>query len=113
MPKIPKRRPARDARIEAMQMLGRWASLARGHVVLGGGCACGVGGMALRVEEFEQQILDFLGTKYSAARSSHGSLPALLRVIASEPAGERGESLGLLDDLKRTLDSFDELHRSG
>lgn len=95
-----------------MQLLGKWASLARGHVLLGGGCSCGLGGASLRVEEFEQQILDFLGTKYSAARSAKGSLSALLRAVAAEPPGERSDSLALLDDLGRTLESFDELHRS-
>ena len=128
MRKVTKRAAPRDPRIEAMQLLGKWASLAQGHVLIGGSCSCGVGGGNLRVEEFEQQILDFLGAKYSAGgngavarlmreRAGYetgkaGSLPALLRAIAAEPQEAGRESVALLADLKRTLESFDELHRS-
>jgi len=81
-------------------------------VLIGAGCACGAGG-SLRVAEFEQQILDYLAGKHGAARN-FDSLQALLRSIATQPpAGEDpGPGLSLLDDLKRTLDSFDELHRT-
>jgi len=112
-----------------MQLLGQWTSLGQAHVLLGGGCSCGLAAGSLRLEEFEQQILDFLHDKYRASGSGtvtdllreragyapakSGSVAALLRAIAGEPAGERtGEWLPLLADLKRTLDSFDELHRS-
>jgi hypothetical protein len=123
--KVTKRRPPRDARLEAMQLLGKWASLARGHVLVGGSCSCGLAGGNLRVEGFEQQILDFLATKYGAAGNAGvtrllrecagyeparaGSLAALLRAIAARP--DAPQWLALLGDLKRTLDSFDELHR--
>ena len=107
-----KRRPARDARIEALQLLGRWGSLGQAHVLIGAGCSCGLAGGSLRVEEFEQQILEYLAGRHGTARDA-GSLGALLRSIATQPAGgEPGEHLSLLDDLKRTLDSFDELHRT-
>jgi hypothetical protein len=111
-----------------MQLLGKWAKLAQGHVLLGATCSCGIGAGNVRIEEFEQQILDYLDTKYSAAgnaavagllreraayrRGQSGSLSALLRSIATEAAKEKhAEWLGLLADLQRTLESFEEVHR--
>jgi hypothetical protein len=122
------KRPS-DARIEAMQLLGQWTSLGQAHVLLGGGCSCGLAAGSLRLDEFEQQILDFLHDKYRAsgneavtqqlreragyAPAKSGSVAALLRSIGAETAGDRAsEWLAVLADLKRTLDSFDELHRS-
>ena len=129
MPKVIKRKPARDARVEALQLLGKWASLGRAHVLMGASCSCGLGGASQRVEEFEQQILDYLGGKHGAAGNDavthllrepggyqpgkSGSLGAVLRAIATQPAsGDSSQWILLLDDVKRTLDSFDELHRS-
>ena len=108
MSKISKRKGARDARIEAVQLLGKWTRLAQGHVLLGGNCSCGFAADNLQVADFEQQILDFLNGRYPAAGKS-GSIHALLREIATEP---KGDSLALLTDLGRTLESFDELHRT-
>ena len=112
-----------------MQLLGQWTSLGQAHVLLGGGCSCGLAAGSLRLEEFEQQILDFLHDKYRAsgneavtellrerggyAPSKSGSVAALLRSMAAASAGDpTREWLPVLADLKRTLDSFDELHRS-
>ena len=108
MPKTSKRKSARDARIEAVQLLGKWTRLAQGHVLVGGNCSCGFAADNLQVADFEQQILDFLTSRYPAAGKS-GSIAGLLREIASEP---NGNSLALLTDLGRTLESFDELHRT-
>ena len=107
MPKISKRKSARDARFEAIQLLGKWTRLAQGHVLIGGNCSCGLGAN-LQIADFEQQILDYLGAKYPAAGKS-GGIAALLREIATQPDGN---SLALLSDLDRTLESFDELHRT-
>ena len=110
-----------------MQLLGQWTSLGQAHVLLGGGCSCGLAAGSLWLEEFEQQILDFLDDKYRAsgneavtqllreragyAPAKSGSVAALLRSIAA--AGDPTRAwLPVLADLKRTLDSFDELHRS-
>ena len=111
MPKVIKRRPARDARIEALQLLGKWTSLGQAHVLMGAGCSCGIAGASMRVEDFEQQILDYLRGKYPQARKSD-RIAALLHSIAKPGNDDEGEWLSLLADLKRTLDSFDELHRS-
>ena len=80
-------------------------------MLLGGGCSCGLAAASMRVEDFEQQILDYLRGKYpQAVRSDR--IASLLESIAKRADGMGGESLAVLDDLSRTLDSFDELHRS-
>lgn len=82
---------------------------------MGGNCSCGVAGGSLRIEEFEEQILDYLGSKHALPervgyeRGKSGSLSALLRSITTEP--ESAKWLPVLDDLKRTLESFEEVHR--
>jgi hypothetical protein len=126
--KLSKRAKQRNIRIEAAQLLGKWTSLAQGHVLMGGNCSCGLGAGSLRIEEFEQQILDYLEGKLAASgnaaltralrelagyeRGKSGSLSALLRSITAD-VGEAGRDpwLPLLDDLKRTLESFEEAHR--
>ena len=96
-----------------MQLLGKWTSLAQGHVLVGGNCSCGLAGGSLPIVEFEQQILDYLDSKHACERGSAGNLGALLRSIAAQPAStDSGRWLSLLDDLKRTFESFDEQHRA-
>ena len=120
MAKLSKGAKARNVRVEAAQLLGKWTSLAQGHVLMGGNCSCGVGAGSLRIEEFEGQILDYLESKHGQAlqqragydRGKSGSLSALLRSIAKD-AAEAAEWLPLLDDLNRTLESFEEAHRGG
>jgi len=73
---------------------------------MGGNCSCGLGAGSLRIEEFEQQILDYLEGKH--ALPERGSLGELLRSIARD--AESARWLPLLDDLKRTLESFEEVH---
>ena len=87
--------------------------------MFGAGCSCGVG-MGVRLQDFEQQILDYLNDKHGAAaleragyrQGEAGSVTALLRAIATQGAVERAAGeLALLADLERSIDSFDELHR--
>jgi len=89
-------------------------------VMFGSGCSCGVGFGTLRLQDFEQQILDYLHTKHGAAaleragyrQGEAGSVTALLRAIATQGAvGQPAGPLALLADLERSIDSFDELHR--
>jgi hypothetical protein len=89
-------------------LLGKWTRLAQGHVLVGGNCSCGFSGGNLQVADFEQQILDYLGGRYAWMGKS-GSISELLREIATQP---KGDSLALLADLDRTLESFDETHRT-
>jgi len=107
-----------SAAIEATRLLGKWTKLAQGHVMFASGCSCGVGG-GVRLQDFEQQILDYLHAKHGAAAFEHtgyregetGSVTVLLRAIATQGAGDGGHR-ALLADLERSLDSFDELHRA-
>jgi hypothetical protein len=127
--KLNKGAKARNPRIEAAQLLGKWTSLAQGHVLMGGNCSCGMGAGSLQIAEFEQQILDYLDGKFAAsgntavtqllreragyARGKNGSLSALLRSITTDAAeAHAAQWLSLLDDLKRTLESFEEVHRA-
>jgi hypothetical protein len=103
--------------LEATRLLGKWTKLAQGHVMFGTGCSCGVG-VGVRLQDFEQQILDYLNARHGAAavegagyrEGETGSVTALLRAVATQRAGNGGH-LPLLADLERSLDSFDELHR--
>ena len=108
-----------SAAIEATRLLGKWTKLAQGHVTFGSGCSCGVGA-GVRLQDFEQQILDYLHARHGAAAVEHagyrhgeaGSVTVLLRAIATQGAVERSAGrLALLADLERSIDSFDELHR--
>ena len=116
----------RNIRIEAAQLLGKWTSLARGHVVMGGNCSCGLGSPSVRVEEFEEQILDYLDSAFGARdasiagglreragyeRGKGGSLSALLRSITADAQPQSPEWLSVMDGLKRTLESFEQAHR--
>ena len=128
MPKNAGSGAAQEAAIEATRLLGKWAKLAQGHVVFAAGCSCGAGPGNVRLQDFEQQILDYLDAKYRASADAavtdllrgsagyrageSGSVVELLRSIAAQPAS--GASTGwlpLLADLRRSLESFEELHR--
>ena len=128
MAKLNKSGRTRNVSVEAAQLLGKWTSLAQGHVLMGGNCSCGLGAGSLRIEEFEQQILDYLDGKSTASgnaavtqllreragyeRGKSGSLSALLRAITTDARETQpARWLSLLDDLKRTLESFEEVHR--
>ena len=77
--------------------------------MFGSGCSCG-GGVGVRLQDFEPQILDYLRAKHGD--TGHTAITELLRAIATQDSGkEGGARLALLSDLERSLDSFDELHR--
>lgn len=128
MPKHAESGPGQEAALEATRLLGKWAKLAQGHVVFAAGCSCGAGPGNVRLQDFEQQILDYLDARYRASGDTavtdllrggggyrageSGSVVELLRSIAAQPAS--GASTGwlpLLADLRRSLESFEELHR--
>ena len=92
--------------VKAMQLLGNWNRIAHGHVALSAGCSCGVGISNLRVQDFEQDILDFLRTRHAAARPAV-SIAGLLSDIAR--SSRRGAE-PLLADLARSLESFETSH---
>ena len=77
--------------------------------MFGSDCSCGAG-VGLRLQDFEQQILEFLHKRHGD--SGHATIPELLRAIATQDPGKTSSPrLALLDDLERSLESFDELHR--
>jgi hypothetical protein len=79
-------------------------------VPLGAGCACGPGFAGVQLGDFESQVLDYLRSRHGGI--SYSAIADLLAGIAkgaSEiPADEQD---GVLADLSRTLESFDEAHR--
>jgi hypothetical protein len=125
------RAAAPNAAIEATRLLGKWLRVAQGHLPLGMRCSCGtaIGNGSIQAQDFELQILDYLFGKHGnpAAESllamlreragyrpgEAGSITQLLRAIATgAPEPEAELQLALLRDLDRSIDSFDEFHRS-
>jgi hypothetical protein len=119
------------APIRAMQLLGRWTRLAQGHIAFGGGCSCCGEFGNLQVKDMEQHILDYLDTKYRAAKvegvsrllaeragyraGESGSIAELLRAMAGpgEQPLAAAQQQDLLSDLERSIDSLDEMMRGG
>lgn len=93
--------------IEAIRLLGRWRNVASGHMVLAAGCLCGAGTAAVRVQDYEADILGFLRSRHGRAKDA-ADLAALLGAIAKSPQAKDG---ALLQDLERSIASFEELHR--
>ena len=88
----------------AIQLLGHWNRIAGGHVALAAGCSCGVAMPNVRVQDFEEQILEYLHGRHGG---SWKSISDLLTSIA-----RNGESAGpaILQDLQRTFESFEQQH---
>jgi len=101
---------ARSPAIEAVRLLGRWQRLSSGHVMLASGCSCGTDAGALPVKAFERDILDFLYARHGV--QPFAALAELLIAIARErDDAAASRHLALLEDLERSIESFDELHR--
>jgi len=90
----------------AMQLLGSWNRIGYGHVALSAGCSCGVGVSNLRVQDFEQDILDFLRSRHPLAVGP-GSIVELLATLTR--SGNLA-AMPLLTDLARNLESFESQH---
>ena len=99
---------AKQPRIEALRLLGKWQQLAAGHVLLAAGCSCGVAATSVAIRDYERDILDFLRARHVAAAAAAEGIAPLLSAIARQ--GEKAH-LGLLADLERSFDSFESLHR--
>lgn len=70
----------------AAALLRLWNDVALQHVSMGGACACGMGGVTLRLQDFERDILDYL--RDDAGRLGEAEAHALLACHA--PAGHEG-----------------------
>ena len=97
-------RPQPQPAIVALQLLGQWNRIAGGHISLASGCSCGVAVPNIRVQDFEEQILDYLHGRHGGSWKSIGDL---LGNIArnTEPAGA-----AIVQDLQRTFESFEQQH---
>lgn len=106
-------------RVQAMQLLGRWTRLSAGHIALGAGCLCGASFGALQPSDYDEQIVAFLVGRHPRIKAiDHARLDQLLRAIANGAVARDAsltppECQALLGDVERSLDSFDEVHRTG
>lgn len=125
-----------DAVREAARLSATWTRLGGQHVSLSFGCSCGSGGIAVALEDFEQDIVDFLIAEAERRERSdvlaflqthagwaHGGpdeqrslrigrlLPALAKVEPPCPTPEVRAML--VELLGRTLESFERLHGNG
>lgn len=115
--------------VEARRLCDQWANLSRQHVSMASGCACGAGGVSLLLEDFEQDIADYLLGEAERNKRSETiaflranafveetqlwSLSLLLGALIDEDAVVKVPpevSAGLLQRLGRTLSSFAKLH---
>jgi hypothetical protein len=113
--------------LEARRLMETWDRLGRAHVMIGAGCLCGIGGVVVALEDFEQDIADYLQGEAErldrrdvlecmAQQGREGelwSISKLLNGLAQPAAPEScvGDARTfVLERLARTLDSFEKLH---
>lgn len=114
--------------VEARELLDIWDRLARQHVALAGSCACSVGGVTLQLQDFEQDIADYvLGQAERNGRAdvaallnrdgrdadgkwSIGALLAALVEMAPAAGAELEAGAFIVARLGKTLRSFVKLH---
>lgn len=108
----------------ADRMLSLWSELSMLHVALGGACACGTGGISLRLDDFELDIVGYLedlGLRsdnddvvgFFRGLQAAGMQSQPLRQILEDARHDRlAESVAdwLLPKVEKTLRSFAELH---
>jgi hypothetical protein len=86
----------------ALELLDIWQRLSSRHVSLGTSCACGIGGVTLQLQDFEQDIVDFvLG---QAERNRRADVIAYLKDNAFDPRSGRGSVQLLLAKLSTSDD---------
>ncbi len=115
---------ADDLALRAGGLLDLWSRLAMQHVALGASCGCGIGGISLRLEDFELDIVGYL--EDAGLRCETAEVAAFFQAL--QQADPREQPLrALLDDVgngrvahavaqwllpkvERTLRSFAQLH---
>ena len=122
-------RSSSESSLEARRLLEAWDRLGRAHMMIGAGCSCGIGGVVVALEDFEQDIADYLQAEaerlnrhdvlqYLGEQAREGelwSISKLLSGLAQPPSSafcEPAASTFLLERLARTLQSFEKLHGS-
>ncbi len=121
--------PEESARQERMhraeELLALRSKFALQHIAMGGGCACGVGGVVLSMSDIERDIADYL--KDEAQRlgqhdivafiDAHGGgtrLDTLLYGLSDEFEQVSAQTADwLLQRLARSLRSFSQQHGGG
>lgn len=113
--------------IEARRLRDLWDSLSRQHVSMAAGCSCGIGGITVLLQDFEQDIVDYLLGQAEktgradiiaflnrhALRDGLWHIGLLLDAVIEGHAGSGApETIAaiLLQRLGRTLGSFAKLH---
>jgi hypothetical protein len=115
--------------VTAIRLVGRWAKLVGRHVAFDTYCSCSGGPCSVRVQEYEQDILDYLYEKHRGLESpvardlfivgaayrrrAAGSVQKLLQAIAIREAHGAAECRELLVDLEHAIDSFERLDSIG
>ena len=122
-------RPFDEIILQAQRLLETWDRLGRAHMMIGAGCSCGIGGVVVALEDFEQDIADYLQAEaerlerrdvltYLAEQAREGELWSISRLLIglAQPTGsgsrEADAGCFLLERLARTLNSFEQLHGS-
>ncbi|MDM0117611.1 hypothetical protein QTI66_36480 [Variovorax sp. J22R133] len=115
---------ADDIARRADEMLSLWSSLSMRHVALGSACACGTGGVSLRLDDFELDIAGYLedagqrsGVEevvdfFNALQQAGPQAQPLRSLLEDTMEGRVPEVVGewLMPKVERTLRSFAELH---
>jgi hypothetical protein len=112
--------------VKARDLLEMWDRLARAHTMIGGaGCSCGIGGVVVALEDFEQEIAGYLQAeaerlnrhdvlKYLSDQAREGDLWSISKLLfgltQSTGLNNPGPGTFVLERLTRTLQSFENLH---
>ena len=118
-----------DTSVRALALLGRWNRVSQGHLSLGARCSC-LGGGSVLPSELEDQVLAYVESRHTdpplaaliaqtrgpdAAASrppAQTGVSRLLGALARSAASLDSRATGaLLEDLERTIASFEEAHR--
>jgi len=107
----------------ATQLYGKWTRISRLHIGLGQGCICNMNSVTLQVNDFEQDITEYIINKHShnehfnkwmdkhinVSQSTNGTVLEILKQIVISPL-EKRLAQELLEDIDRTISSFEKLH---
>jgi len=86
---------------EAQRLLESWQRLGRAHMMVGGACSCGIGGVLVALEDFEQDIADYL--QGEAERLERQDVLAYMGQEAREGEVSRSKSCTAPPDLVSSL----------